>query len=209
MSSLPSVEAPLNLYGSLAAVMKGIRAQAPFDLNSVRWREQHPHACYAEWQQAAQSCLREAFHYDPGPLDLKPTINKRIDRGDFILEELSFSATAWHRLDAYVLLPKLDYPVPAVVVLHAWGGPMCFGKDRVVNSGRDHELLQGHRERNYDGKYLAEEYVKQGYVVMVIDAHHFGERIPKGVADIPWDVDPYELSLAEHEQLQQQLRSCL
>jgi len=46
----------------------------------------------------------------------------------------------------------------------------------------------------YGGKYLADEYVKQGYAVLVIDAHHFGERAPRGFNGIPESYDPMTLT---------------
>jgi dienelactone hydrolase len=78
---------------------------------------------------------------------------------------------------------------------------MLFGKERIVNTGRDHPLLKRHREKLYDGKYLAEEFAKRGYAVITIDNYHFGERTPKGIHGIPEIVDPFSLSEAEYSQI--------
>lgn len=55
-------------------------------------------------------------------------------------------------------------------------------------------LLDEHRMVFYGGKYLADEYVKQGYAVPVIDVHHFGERAPRGFNGIPESYDPMTLT---------------
>ena len=74
---------------------------------------------------------------------------------------------------------------------------MLFGKERIVNCGRDHPVLAEHREQYYSGRYVAEEFAKKGYAVIVIDAFHFGERIPYGVNDIPNELEPFRLSIGE------------
>ena len=90
-----------------------------------------------------------------------------------------------------------------------WGGPMLFGKERVVNSGRDHALLVEHRNKVYSGHYLAEVFARQGYAVVVIDAHHFGARAPRGLNGIPDTYDPFELSIGDYVRLDTLVRDQL
>jgi dienelactone hydrolase len=207
---LPTIKKPLNLYGSLESVIEGIRANNALDLNSVNWRKKNPGGTFKQWQSLARKCVLNGLNYDPGILNLNPERMEVKDRGEFTLEKVRFNTTPWHRLEGYFLLPKgVKYPVPGIVALHAWGGPMCFGKDRIVNSGRDHEVLASHRKDAYDGVYLAEEIARRGYAVIVIDAHHFGPRIPKGINDIPIDVDPFSLSADEYKKLDEKVRSLL
>lgn len=210
MNELPSIERPLNQYGTMMPIIDAIRRHNPMDLTHERWREQHPEGDYQTWQDLARACVMTGLHYDPGPVELNAETQSIEDRGDFTLERVVFNTTPWHRLSAYVLLPHdVQQPVPGLLVLHAWGGPMYFGKERIVDSGRDHEILRIHREECYDGHYLAEEFVRQGYAVICIDAHHFGSRIPSGIADIPESIDPFELSVDECHQLQRKLTSLL
>jgi dienelactone hydrolase len=207
---LPTIKKPLNLYGSLEPVIESIRANNPQDLTSVKWRKENPRGTYRQWQSLARDCVLKGLSYNPGALNLNPEKIEVIDRGELILEKIRFNTTPWHRVEGYFLLPKgITRPVPGIVALHCWGGPMCFGKDRIVNSGRDHELLINHRKNLYDGVYLAEEIAKRGYAVIVIDAHHFGSRIPKGINNIPIDVDPFSLSADEYSKLDENVRSLL
>jgi dienelactone hydrolase len=99
--------------------------------------------------------------------------------------------------------------VPGLVVFHAWGGPMLFGRARVVNVGRDHPALREHRARVYSGAYLAEVFARAGYAVIVIDAHHFGDRAPRGLNGIPEQVDPFDLSRRAYLHLDARVRDQL
>lgn len=209
-SPLPTIKDPRNLYGSLEVVMEGIRAHNPQDLSLPNWRKKNPQGRFEAWRSAARNCLKQGLNYNPGPLNLAPEVVDKQERDGYTLELVRFNTTPWHRLEAYFLLPTgVDYPVPGMVALHAWGGPMCFGKDRIVNGGRDHPILVKHRQEYYDGAYLAEEYVKRGYAVIVIDAHHFGNRVPKGINDIPAEFDPFSLSVEEFREVDDKVRSLL
>jgi dienelactone hydrolase len=143
-------------------------------------------------------------------VDLKAEVLGREERPEFTLEHVAFQTAPWSRVKGCFLLPKeVPLPVPGLVVFHAWGGPMGFGKERIVNFERDHPVLVAHRERAYSGKYLAEEFAKRGYAVIVIDAHHFGERAPRSVGDIPESIDPFSLSEEEYAELDRKLRDLL
>ena len=203
----PTIKEPRNLYGSLQGVIEGIRANNLQDLNSIKWRKNNPAGTYSQWQALARKCLMDGLSYDPGPLNIKAETLEKTDRGFYTIEKIRFNTTPWHRLEGYFLLPKgIKKPVPAIIALHCWGGPMCWGKDRIVNTGRDHELLQGHRQKYYAGVYLTEELVRRGYAVIAVDAHHFGTRIPRGIDGIPMEVDPYSLSVDEYTRLDEKVR---
>ena len=138
---------PSNDYGSLEQMVQGLRDHRPLDLNAERWRQVHPNGNFEAWRQVAHQCLSAGLHYDPGPLDLQAEVRDRTDRFDFILERVAFNTTPWIRVNGYFLLPKgVTYPVPGLVVFHAWGGPIIFGKERIVNTGRDHPALEAHRQ---------------------------------------------------------------
>ena len=201
---------PLCQYGSLEPMVRAIRDHRPLDLNAERWRAEHPEGTFAQWRVEARGCLLTGLHYDPGPVDLRPETLGRELREHITVEHVAFNTTPWSRVDGYFLLPKAaEQPVPGLVVFHAWGGPMLFGKERVVNTGRDHPLLVEHRQTYYSGRYLAEAFAEAGYAVIVIDAHHFGGRAPRGLAGIPEAYDPFELSAEEYAKLDALVRDQL
>lgn len=207
---LTSIRKPLNLYGSLEWAIREMRDHRPLDLNAEIWRHNNPGGSFAEWKQEARRILREGLHYDPGALDLRAETLSREERDGFILEHVAFNTTPWFRVKGCFLLPTgVSYPVPGLVVMHAWGGPMLFGRERIVNVGRDHPVLQEHRNKYYSGKYLAEEFAKAGYAVIVIDAYHFGERAPRGLNGIPDAYDPFELEGDEYTRVEERVRQQL
>ena len=180
------------------------------DLNAEIWQRSHPGQSFVTWQNIAQKCVLDGLHYDPGPVSLNAEVVGVDEREGYMLESITFNTTSWNRVKGYFLIPKgAREPLPALVVFHAWGGPMLFGKERVVNTGRDHPMLIEHRKKVYSGKYLAEVFVRQGYAVIVIDAHHFGERAPRGLNNIPAAYDPFKLSINEYVGLDEEVRSQL
>ncbi|MCC7262289.1 MAG: hypothetical protein IT369_07195 [Candidatus Latescibacteria bacterium] len=207
---LPLGRRPLNDYGSLEAMIRTLRAHQPQDLHAERWRQAHPQGTFAQWQLQAKACLREGLHCEPGLVELQPRTLELRPREGFTLERVEFNTAPWSRVEGYFLLPTgVSYPVPGLVVFHAWGGPMLFGKDRIVDTGRDHALLAAHRQTYYSGRYLAEEFARRGYAVIVIDAHHFGSRAPRGLGAIPAAYDPFTLGDTEYQALDTLVREQL
>ncbi len=208
VSDLPLSEPPLNLYGSLEPMIRAIRDHRPLDLCFETWRD-NPAGAFVDWQAVARRCVLDGLHHDPGPLDLRAETLSRERRDGFMLERVAFNTAPWTRVNGYFLLPEAELPVPGLVVFHAWGGPMLFGRDRVVDSGRRHPLLTEHRDGYYSGQCLAEVFARAGYAVIVIDAHHFGERVPKGLNGIPAEIDPYTLDGEEYARIDTLVRDQL
>ncbi|MCZ6634168.1 MAG: acetylxylan esterase [bacterium] len=210
ISDLKISRSPKSQYGSLEDMVRGIRDHRPLDLSAECWREANPEGTFEQWRQEAHRCLMDGLHYHPGALDLRAEVLGKEERDDLIVEQVVFNTTPWIRVKGFFLLPaKAELPVPGLVVFHAWGGPMLFGKERIVNTGRDHPVLVEHREKVYSGNYLAEEFARQGYAVVVIDAHHFGERAPRGVGGLPESYDPFELSVEEYREVDTRVRDQL
>ncbi len=200
----------LNDYGSFEPMIRAIRDARPLDLSAEYWCEAHGDGTFQQWRDLAHACLLEGLHYDPGELNLRPETLATHERDGFIIEEVTFNTTPWNRVPGCFLLPTgVEYPIPALVVFHAWGGPMLFGRHRIVNLGRDHPVLVEHRKKCYSGKYLAEEFAKAGYAVIVIDNFHFGERIPRGLHNIPAEFDPFDLTTGDFWEMERHVRSLL
>lgn len=199
---LPMMRDPLSNYGSLEPLIRGLRESNPLDLNAEHWREKHPGDSFANWVDQARSCLKNGLNSNFGPVDLQAEILDREDRGDYIQEFILFNTTPWIRIAGYFLYPKgLTRPAPAIVLMHEWGGPMLFGKERVVCTGQDHPALEEHRATYTSGNYLAEVFVRQGFAVIVIDAHHFGDRAPRGLNGIPDYYDPFTSTPEEFDEI--------
>ena len=170
MRELATERPPRCHYGSLEQTIRSIRAHRPVDLNAERWRQSHPAGDFETWRREAHRCLHDGMYYDPGPLDLSTEIHETTERDGLVVETVAFSTTPWIRVNGYFLRPAhAREPLPGLVVFHAWGGPMLFGRERIVNARRDHPVLAEHRDTYYSGRYLAEELARAGYAVVVID----------------------------------------
>lgn len=151
------------------------------DLAAEKWED------IFKWQQAVHKCLEEGMHYHVPANEMKPEVLEIIDHGEYTREVIEFNTTPWFRIKGYLLLPKNgSRPLPGILLQHEWGGPMYFGKDRLIRT--DCHYIQAFQQQYYDGVPLAERFCLAGYAVFCIDAFHFGERAPREK-----EFDPKEL----------------
>lgn len=193
----------LNRFGSLETTICAIRARRPLDLHAPRWRATHPHGTHAEWRAAARACLLDGLCVPADDAPLAPAVEsvRRVD--DLRVETLSYAVGCGERVQACLVRPDSAVaPLPGLLLCHAWGGPFLFGKERVVDCGRDHPLLARHRAECADGEFLAHVFARAGYVVLVADNFFFGSRMPLGIDGLPATLDPFEVDGAQAEQIQ-------
>ena len=158
-----------------------LRQVRPCDLMAEKWED------ISQWQQAVQTCLKQGLHYDPPKCDLDAKVLDTVDFGEYTQETIEFNTTPWFRVKGYLLLPKnAPRPLPGILLQHEWGGPLYFGKDRLVRTKNRH--IQLFQQEYYSGVPLAERFCLAGYAVFCIDAFHFGERAPR-----EREFDPAEL----------------
>lgn len=200
---------PLEHYGSLQPTIEQLHAHRPLDLSARRWRQAHPDAPFTAWRDAARACLRDGLHYDPGPLDLQPEVIEVQEHAAFTRERIAFNTAPWFRVPGYFYLPRnAPRPLPALVLMHEWGGPMLFGAERVCGEPV-HEVIAEHRQRVTSGRAIADWFASHGYAVLVIDAYHFGHRAPRGVNGLPERYDPAALDRATLEDYEAKARDLL
>ena len=121
--------------------------------------------------------MLEHLFYAPPAASPQPTVIRRIDRGAYIQEYITFQTTPDLRVPAYVLIPKnTKLPAPGIVVLHCHGGFYLWGKEKVVEDDDEHPALARFKQQLYEGKSIATELARRGYVVITIDMFYWGER---------------------------------
>ncbi len=129
------------------------------------------------WVNESRNLLREHLHYQAPEVDFNPELIETVDRGEFTRELLMISITPESRIPVYVLVPKgLDTPAPALVALHDHGGFYFWGKEKIVGVDPIHPALKDFQQVNYEGRHIADELAKRGFVVIVSDMLHWGER---------------------------------
>jgi dienelactone hydrolase len=131
----------------------------------------------AAWQSTARATVLQHLSYAPPPVPPAAQVIRREDRGDYVQEYLTFQTTPDIRVPAYVLIPKTGtLPAPGIVALHCHGGFYVWGKEKLVETGREHPALTDYKQELYHGRSIASELARRGYVVVVIDAFYWGER---------------------------------
>jgi dienelactone hydrolase len=129
------------------------------------------------WQTTARARVFDHLLYAPTPTPPNPTLIGRTVKGDYVEEYLTFQTTPDIRVPAYVLIPsQATRPAPALVVLHDHGGFYLWGKEKVVAGDTPHPALTDFKRQYYDGRSIATELVRRGYVVIAIDMFYWGER---------------------------------
>jgi dienelactone hydrolase len=81
------------------------------------------------------------------------------------------------RASAYLLIPKKNNgKSPGIVALHDHGGFYFWGKEKLVEVTPEHPELTRYKSTYYGGRSIADELARQGFVVLVPDMLHWGER---------------------------------
>lgn len=129
------------------------------------------------WRSEARVTLRELMLYSPQTVELEPEMVEQLVYDDHIRQKWYFTSAPGERVPLLLLRPlDLSAPAPAIIALHCHGGMYYFGKKKLVADDSDPPYLLEYRAELYDGKAIAEELVRRGYVVAIIDSFYFGER---------------------------------
>ncbi len=154
------------------------------------------------FQRTARATVFDLLQYRPAKVEPKPEVLERTDMGSYIREKITFSTTPDFRVPAYVLTPKnKSGKLPAIVDLHSHGGMFIFGKEKVIDMGKNHPAMTEYHLENYDGRPTATQLVQQGYIVITIDAFGFGERRIVLDEDLKYGLDRSKYSLADVKRL--------
>ncbi|MFB3826404.1 MAG: alpha/beta hydrolase family protein [Bryobacteraceae bacterium] len=130
-----------------------------------------------EYRNTGRKAVLDALGYRPAPVAPAAQVIDRQDMGGFVREKVLFSTCADFRVPAYLHIPKgLKGRAPAIVDLHSHGGMFLFGKEKVIDFGRNHPAMVEYHKVNYESRPTTTALVRRGYVVITIDAFMFGER---------------------------------
>jgi dienelactone hydrolase len=129
------------------------------------------------WKVEGRTKIFDLMSYRPEAANPRPRLVDRIDRGDYVLERLTFWTTPELEVPAYFFIPKrAKFPVPAVIALHDHGGFYYWGKEKLVEIDGEHPTLSAYRKEYYDGVSFPAILAQRGYAVIVIDMFYHGER---------------------------------
>jgi dienelactone hydrolase len=159
--------------GSLYPPVQAIADKSPLSLSWMRPEFRDLRA----WQRTARARLLDLLLYRPDAVAPEPQVLSRRERQGYTEESLTFRTTPQFRVPAQVLIPTTGKPpYPGIVALHDHGGFYFWGREKVVQTDNEHEVLRKFKERYYSGRSIANELVRQGYAVIAIDMFYWGER---------------------------------
>ena len=129
------------------------------------------------WTKQAQALLLDLLHYAPAPCEARAEVVETVDCRAYRRERVMISTSPYARIPAYVLVPKgLTKPAPGLVALHDHGGFYFWGKEKVVEVAPEHPELAAFKQTCYEGRSIADELARRGFVVIAADMLHWGER---------------------------------
>ncbi len=103
----------------------------------------------------------------PDSTALEPSVVSSVDKGDHILQLVSYNVEADERINAYLLSPKkLEEKAPAVLALHQHNGEYFLGKSEPAGLSKNEMYHYGL------------ELCRRGYVVLCPDNLGFEDRRP-------------------------------
>jgi dienelactone hydrolase len=130
-----------------------------------------------KWCEEARRVLLGGLHYDPPACEPRPEVVDRAEVDGIVREKVIINTTPDVRVPAHVLVPRgLQRPAPALVALHDHGGFYLWGKEKLVRVEPEHPELAAFKATYYGGRSIADELARRGFVVIVPDAMHWGER---------------------------------
>ncbi|HWG01601.1 MAG TPA: hypothetical protein VG164_07110 [Trebonia sp.] len=113
---------------------------------------------------------------DQAPADVRA--ERRWTAGGLAGEEISYSAGYGPRTHAWVLKPAAaDGPLPGVLALHGHDGFKYYGKEKIADGpGPAAPVVTALRDNYYEGRAIASDLARAGYVVLVPDVFGWGSR---------------------------------
>lgn len=130
--------------------------------------------------------LGRAGTASPHPMP-PPISESSVVRDGYTVEIVQVPVSHGDTASAYLLVPTLPAPHPAVLILHDHGAHFCIGKEKLVSpvwrsdiDSATNAFVQQDAcmwvSKYYDGMFIGDSLAKAGYVVLAIDALYWGER---------------------------------
>ncbi|MGQ9648892.1 MAG: dienelactone hydrolase family protein [Phycisphaerae bacterium] len=173
--SLPATQhAPLPELGThWTNVFEKLSARCDPKMSFLREEFTDPKA----WTEQARAVLLANLHYNPPKSDPSPELTGKVDCGTYVREHIRLYTTPDIRVSAFVLVPKnVNHVAPGIVALHDHGGFYLWGKEKLVQVDPEHPELAAFKKTYYGGRSIADELARRGFVVIVPDLLHWGER---------------------------------
>jgi dienelactone hydrolase len=161
---------------NMAGLARRLRGTVGFEL--ARIRSQEP---FAAWQAETIRLVRDALG---APTDAaRAEILLRTPADGYVTDQLTLTFSNGETAAACLLTPDGAGPFPAVLLLHDHGSNFAIGKDKMMRpavGAPSSQAAQNWVDRLYGGRFVGDELVRRGYVVLSVDALGWGSRAGNG-----------------------------
>ncbi len=138
---------------------------------------------FGEWNRAAREKLFECMLALPPEVPFDYTVTEEERRDGYTARKIEFNISGYARVPAYLLVPDGEGPFPALVMLHDHGAEFFIGKEKMVRPfGEREDVTARAREwvdNLYSGNFVGDDYARNGYAVLSVDALYWGDRSRK------------------------------
>ncbi len=165
---------PESHLGSLFPIIQALQPDHGPELSP----SEHDFAAWEDWRRRAREALERHLSYAPPECPFDAAVIESVDCDGYTRKLIHFSTAPYMRVPAYLLVPDTKGPHPGVLALHDHAGFFYFGKEKLVDLKPEHPALVQLKERLYEGRSIADELARRGYVVLVIDEFYWGDRRP-------------------------------
>jgi dienelactone hydrolase len=172
---MPSLGHHHHLVKSLAA-----KAVRPLSFLSGNYPNQEM------WRGFARKKVFELLHYAPPRVRFGEELGDVVPCEGFVRRHVWFSSSQYTRVSGYLLRPTVTSgKLPGILCLHDHGGLFAWGKEKLVSCGADRmPALARHKEEQYSGMSVADEFARAGFAVLAIDSFYFGDRRLSGLSPV-------------------------
>jgi len=130
-----------------------------------------------QWRVQGRAKMIELLGFVPEPVPLNPVILEETKKSGYTRYKVQYSLTPYRKTEAYLLIPDgLTKRAPAVIALHDHGGFYYYGKEKIVETENQPEVLKEFINESYGGRTYADELARHGFVVLCPDAIYFGSQ---------------------------------
>ncbi len=127
---------------------------------------------FGEWQKELRGIWR-------GGLPPSSAIRSEVLEDQGTHRHLRFHYATGDCGEAVMMLPQGRGPYPAILLMHDHGGVFDIGWRKVVSC----DAGKAHAAQHYDGRFLADDLVAQGYAILICDALGWGSRFAGGYGE--------------------------
>ena len=142
---------------------------------------------FNEWRQAAREKVFDCMLTPPPApvLDKNGNYAYKVvyeeQRKGYKAQKLEIHLSRYYTVPAYLLIPDGDGPFPAVNLLHDHGAHLFIGKEKMIRplACEDSTVIRDAKEwvaQLYDGQFVGDMLVQNGFAVFSADAPMWGER---------------------------------